>query len=197
MMTTCSPSPCSCKIAAACSRFSCVSLDVSSAMMRSAAMPCPISQSRMACPSGTSSPAPCPPVVMHSTSGFSSRYACAASSRRISIRLGRVPRTLQPSTTTVSGAVGFVQIVRTICTDITAEKVSPAASRIPTADSPILPPSGSQHRCTIWANFRGNMVTNSRNRHTRMPARLPGLQIRFQIGNTKKNSSTSSGSRSR
>ena len=91
----------------------------------------------------------------------------------------------------------FVQIVRTICTDITAEKVSPAASRIPTADSPILPPSGSQHRCTIWANFRGNMVTNSRNRHTRMPARLPGLQIRFQIGNTKKNSSTSSGSRSR
>ena len=49
----------------------------------------------------------------------------------------------------------------------------------------------------FWANTCGNSVTNSRNRHTGIPARFPGLQMRLKMGNTKKKSSTSSGSRNR
>lgn len=54
------------------------------------------------------------------------------------------------------------------------------------------------HNYTHGADFVcGNSVTNSRNRHTRIPARFPGLQMRLKMGNTKKKSSTSSGSRNR
>lgn len=134
---------------------------------------------------------------MHSTSGFSSRYACAASSRRISIRLGRVPRTLQPNTTMVSGAVGFVQIVRTICTDITAEKVSPAASRIPYRGQPDL----AAQRFPAPLHDMGKFPRKYGHEQQKQAHQNAGEITRIADSLTdrkyKENSNTSSGSKSR